>query len=180
MKLLFITVYIIWVLSQVLGVRINDRRNPIVEYRMNGPRAVYVHAKIYPRHLGTGARRNSRVARKVVALGKPGDHAGHIVAKVLGGNMAYYNLFPQNPRINLGKWKSEVETHMSKFLRQNRNNYIDFKVTLRYSGTSTRPTGLNFECRFYNGNRLVNARSIPMVGRHRVAANPYRGFMPNP
>lgn len=165
------------------------RANPIVHHRQgkNG-RAEYVHAVIRPLHLHTGqpTSADTKLAKQIRSLGKPGDDCGHIAANVLGGPMVAYNLFPQNLSKNRGEFKNTVEAHMQKFLemdKENRNSRyeVDYHATLIYANDSdTRPTQLRFDIRFYKDSKLVSHEDIPVSGKHRVPANPYVGVVLNP
>lgn len=56
----------------------------------------YVEATVSPRLLNTGSVASSAARRYVSLNGKPGDDAGHIIARVLGGSGEIENIFPQH------------------------------------------------------------------------------------
>ena len=160
--------------------------NPIVNYTQgaNG-RAETVHAIIRAIDLRTGERtsKDRRLAAQIRAMGKPGDNCGHIVARVLGGPMKPYNLFPQNAEVNSGEFRDYVEDHMQKYLEidSNDEHSVDYQVQLVYeTPDDTRPTKLRFKISFLKALKLVPFTQIPRSRKHQVPSNPYEGIVRNP
>ena len=85
---------------------------------------IWLLAEIYPRHLGKGedTSKNSALAAEIRSRGMRGDDCGHIIARLLGGKMVDFNLFPQNPDVNRGQkgltdqWRTKVERSIEIWL----------------------------------------------------------------
>ena len=180
-----------WNLISVLLLIVNCSQlwaQVIVDYRQgaNG-RAEMVHAVITAKDLHTGqsTKTNRYLAKKIRAMGVPGDNCGHIVAAVLGGPMQAYNLFPQNEDINSNDFINNVEGHMQKFLEQDikdgtNERKIDYKAELTYKDDlATRPDSLRFEIKFFRNYKLVPYTAIPATRKHHVPSNPYTGIVSN-
>ena len=120
----------------------------------------YLHAFIEPKHLWTGESTDSNrgLAEKIRNRGNDGDDCGHIIARVLGGKMVDYNLFPQAKLINRGWkgfggwWKIGVELLMFLWLNNPlvKNPRIKFQVLICYNDLSNqnRPDNGIFKIEF--------------------------------
>ena len=103
---------------------------------------IWLLAEIYPRHLGEGEHtsENSALAAEIRSRGIPGDDCGHIIARLLGGKMVDFNLFPQNPDVNRGRkgltdqWRTKVERSIEIWLTNSslRNPRVEFEIRFSY------------------------------------------------
>ena len=117
------------------------------------------------------------MAADIRSKGMPGDDAGHILGKIIGGKMSQDNLFPQNMSVNRGQYRV-MENHVKNYLQANRDNphaRVNVEVNLGYRDGSERPFALGYQISFIeHGNRLANSSNLP-----RVPTNPYRVLMVN-
>ena len=125
--------------------KINDENNPIKECEIDDETGVVksVVAEIFPKHLRKGTKTTKQIRIHVKKIGgKEGDHAGHIVAKILGGSgNAKENIFPQNSSKNTGEYR-EIEKKVYQFIEKNPEGYVEARYKLVYedAGNPTRPT----------------------------------------
>ena len=104
---------------------------------------IWLLAEIYPRHLGKGedTSKNSALAAEIRSRGMRGDDCGHIIARLLGGKMVDFNLFPQNPDVNRGRkgltdqWRTKVERSIEIWLTNSslRNPRVEFEIRFSYN-----------------------------------------------
>lgn len=119
-------------------------------------------ALIEKKHLGTGSGTNQKARDKVKDEGHPvwRDHAGHILANILGGSGTdLRNIFPQSPQWNTGFWRTSVEkTVRDEVLKW---GSVHFTVNLRYvDETYTRPREIGY-CIRQTNNRLIKKGIFP-------------------
>ncbi|NIF22089.1 hypothetical protein F3J40_10815 [Pantoea sp. Acro-835] len=111
---------------------------PTVTRGQNGE-VLTARATVSPADLKTGTGINASARAAARAMGFQTDDAGHILAKVLGGQGGKGNIFPQLPAINRGGYRvfeNEVRTYISK------NGSVDIDWKFIYSNGGTRPTGI--------------------------------------
>jgi RHS repeat-associated protein len=117
-------------------------------------------AKIEPQFLRTGTP-PSRAARAAARLlGLETDHAGHIVAEVLGGRGGKNFTFPVHPSANTGALSAfeklitrQVEAGDSVFVR----------ASLEYHPGASRPYEILYQARIAGGREATGEMRIPTV-----------------
>jgi hypothetical protein len=112
---------------------------------------------ITPHNLDKGTKTNTASTEYVRAIGKPDDHAGHIIANRLGGSgTEHYNLFPQNPHINMGTWRTQEETvyKLVKDTQQQAEIILQFNYE---TPTATRPNRFRFKA---TGNNVCLSADV--------------------
>lgn len=115
-----------------------------------------LYAEIYPRHLTINGRVNFPTSGDIDVwfqkIKTEKDERGHLVASQFSGPPEWYNLSPQNPRVNrnegyqsiLTDWFS-TEREARNFLEEKdkdkkyKNRYVKWSVELIYDGRSVRP-----------------------------------------
>jgi hypothetical protein len=144
-------------------------RGPVMQVatrKVNGSTIVdYLRANIKFKDLGTGTAVTAKARQEIQSLGMTVngkvDDVGHILAKVLGGHLEE-NLFPQNPSMNRGFFRTDFEALVQRFLTRYRecNARVDYQVRLCYNANQTRPYGLFILVRYYIGDRLATAGEL--------------------
>lgn len=103
------------------------------------------------------------------AIGKKGDEAGHLIARVLGGSGKDVNNFiPINSGVNKQMYH-KAEALVYKALKKDATLYADITITLDYDPNSTykkRPTKIHFSGDIKNAagktqKKVVNSWSNP-------------------
>lgn len=107
---------------------------------------------VTPAELKTGTGVNASARDAARAMGHQTDDAGHILAKVLGGQGGKGNVFPQLPNINRGQYRS-FEDSVRKFV--NKNGSVDIEWTFKYGNGGTRPTAIQYDV-YQNGNLVLD------------------------
>lgn len=151
--------------------RVTEDGSPIEEvytsYGLNDhERVTYIRAVIRPNHINTAGRNNfprSGILNNYFQAGMAqGDERGHLVGSQFSGPAEWYNLSPQNMRVNrnagyqsiITDWY-ETECEVRRFLNQGGDRCVTWEVTMNYEGNSNRPTSFHLQVNFYeNGNRL--------------------------
>jgi hypothetical protein len=94
-----------------------------------------------PGKVEQGTEPSTAAQRKAQTEGCPEDHAGHIMAKRMGGSGTdLANIFPQHPSLNTGAfetWESDIMKKLAETGSDGAFKYkqIDFEVTLRLGDT---------------------------------------------
>ncbi|HEA3202694.1 TPA: DNA/RNA non-specific endonuclease [Aeromonas veronii] len=101
--------------------------------------------------LKTGTAVNSSARDAIKAIGLPGDDAGHILGKVLGGQGGKGNLFPQLSNINRGDYRM-FEKSVRDYISQ--HGAVDIEWTFKYANGGLRPTGVQYDV-YQNGTRIL-------------------------
>ncbi|MFP1787767.1 RHS repeat-associated core domain-containing protein, partial [Lonsdalea quercina] len=96
-------------------------------------------ATVSPADLKTGTAVNSSARDTIKAIGLPGDDAGHILGKVLGGQGGKGNLFPQLSKINRGDYRM-FEKSVRDYISQ--HGAVDIEWTFKYANGGLRPTDI--------------------------------------
>jgi hypothetical protein len=116
-----------------------------------------------------------------VVRGDGKDDVGHIIGNQFGGPMRNYNLYPQNPSINRGHWKS-VEDNIIKWLRSGKYSdiNIEYQARLVYENPkATRPEGMHFLVKFKVGNRIATLKEVNEVDGS-IEGPIDNDYLPNP
>lgn len=149
--------------------RFNDNHMPIrlVETSMGAggeERIMSLHAEIRPHHVTTNQRVNFPTSgplekhfKKVKA---PGDERGHLVASQFSGPPQWYNLSPQNSRVNRNLGYQSITTdwygaecEVRQFLQHGGNRYVSWTVSMTYKGASNRPNDYHLRVKFVENGR---------------------------
>ena len=106
-----------------------------------GPKGEILTAKatINSTDLGTGTKTNTSSIAQARTMGQNSDDAGHIIGKRLGGSGGVDNVFPQDPHINRGEFRT-FEAKVAKMA--NTYGSVDVSIELRYANGGTRPTSI--------------------------------------
>ncbi|MFP1937047.1 RHS repeat-associated core domain-containing protein, partial [Lonsdalea quercina] len=108
-------------------------------------------ATVSPADLKTGTAVNSSARDTIKAIGLPGDDAGHILGKVLGGQGGKGNLFPQLSKINRGDYRM-FEKSVRDYISQ--HGAVDIEWTFKYANSGLRPTGVQYDV-YQNGSKVL-------------------------
>lgn len=126
----------------------DNLQNGPVQYFQIGPngRTEVMEALIHRRHLDTGTPpdNSAREFTRNMNEGNTGDQAGHVLASRLGGSgRDLRNIFPQNPHMNMGHWRS-IENDVYNLVAAS-DEPVRFNINLLYeSRSSTRPSSIVF------------------------------------
>ena len=108
-------------------------------------------ATITKEMIGTGTGVNNSARAYAKAMGNQGDDAGHILAKILGGQGGKGNVFSQLSSVNRGTYR-EFEKSVRKMLEK--HDSLDLKWKFNYPNVnSTRPNEIIYDV-FHNGKLL--------------------------
>lgn len=102
--------------------------------------------------IGTGTGVNNSARAYAKAMGNQGDDAGHILAKILGGQGGKGNVFPQLSSINRGRFRTFEEQIRDKIL--DGSGPLNLKWRFEYSGSGTRPTKVIYDV-YQNGSKIL-------------------------
>lgn len=150
----------------------NERNMPIKRVVFSfgqGPRkrVDYVEAEIYPRHL-TDQKRDDfpgpALNEYFRGIRAPGDERGHLVGPQFSGPGQWYNLSPQNARVNrhidyqciTTDWYG-AECEVRKFLGESTNRYVSWIVNNTFIEDSNRPHEYHLQVTFYENSRKVDS-----------------------
>lgn len=132
----------------------------------NLERIDHLRAEIHPRHITTKQRVNfptsGPIERKYQAVKEPGDERGHLVASQFSGPAEWYNLSPQNSRVNRNLGYQSITTdwygaecEVRKFLGEaGGNRYVSWTVDMTYVGDSNRPRQYHLKVDFIKNGRI--------------------------
>jgi hypothetical protein len=88
-------------------------------------------------------------AQRGLAGKLPGDHAGHIFARIFRGPIGTMNLLPmQGTKVNLSQYKT-LENHWRRLIQQGES--IDVSVSFKYTDDSTRPDTIRVRYKHADG-----------------------------
>jgi hypothetical protein len=109
-------------------------------------RVVSAYAHVTLADIGKGTAATSAARAMARTLGTSTDDAGHLIAKVLGGKGGKRagNIFPALSSTNRGQMAT-IEKFLAKEVRLGKDVHV--RVTLKYSGTSTRPDKIVYQYR---------------------------------
>lgn len=115
-----------------------------------------VAATVRLRNLWGGTPTTARVRNEILDRGIRGwDHAGHILANVLGGpGNNIDNFDPMHRLLNMGEFKS-FELQLRNVLVENPTWRADITVVMTYDPNSDyprRPTNFNYKVKYFNSN----------------------------
>jgi RHS repeat-associated protein len=128
-----------------LGTLSHNACTPLISTDRRGrTRSAYAHLRPADLNSGTGTNQASR--RQARSQGNANDDAGHLIGRLLGGpgSAGSGNTFPQDPTINRGQYR-QYERTIADQLRAGNDVFV--RVTLRYPGNSTRPSGVVYDVR---------------------------------
>jgi hypothetical protein len=105
--------------------------------------------------------RDTTAQRKLV--GKlPGDHAGHIFARIFGGPIGTMNLVPmRGSKVNLSQYKT-VENHWRRLIEQGEE--VEVSVGLAYVGDAVRPHRIRLLYEWADGAERIAIDNSPTKG----------------
>lgn len=105
------------------------------------------------------SRRRNKYAERTVRGKIPGDHAGHLVARVLGGIGDKINLVAMAAQVNLGafatlerRWRTALD----------RKQPVEVRLSLRYKADDPRPSTLTVVHRLAGGHSETIVIQNPM------------------
>ena len=151
----------------------NDSQHPIQKVKTsfgqgNRERIDELTAIIQYHHI----RANQRVSfplsgeleTKYQAIKADGDERGHLVASQFSGPPEWFNLSPQNQRVNRNVGYNSItkdwygtECEVRKFLDGGNGRSIKWQVKMKYDGNSNRPKEYRLKVSFYeNGKEKRN------------------------
>lgn len=158
----------------------NDPNNPIREIhttygQADHERVTYIRAVITPHHINNGDRINfpttGHLGTYYQEAMAPGDERGHLVASQFSGPAVWYNLSPQNARVNRNAGYQSITTdwyntecEVRRFLDQGGNRSVIWEVDMNYVRDSNRPDTYHLRVAFMEGNR--NAYGIDTTIRN--------------
>lgn len=132
----------------------------------NRQRIDHLYAEIYPRHVTTRQRvnfpRSGPVEELFRGISAQGDQRGHLVASQFSGPPRWYNLSPQNSRVNRNRGYQSITTdwygtecEVREFLQQGGNRYVTWTVDMSYIGNSNRPNEYHLRVNYIeNGSNI--------------------------
>lgn len=102
----------------------------------------------------------SKVAQRTLVGKLPGDHAGHLFARIFQGPLGKINLTPmEGSKVNLGQYAT-LEKQWRKEIEEGRS--VEVSVELSYPDHSRRPNTIKVFTRFENGKvRKSPIHNIP-------------------
>lgn len=173
MHSIFLCIFVLCISVSANVYKFNDPHMPIVLVetsigRGNLERIAYLRADIYPRHKTTNQRVNfptsGPIEKYFKAIKAPGDERGHLVASQFSGPPQWYNLSPQNARVNRNLGYQSLTTdwygsecEVAKFLGLGGKGHVLWTVSMKFIGDSNRPNEYYLQADFYDGNKKVNS-----------------------
>lgn len=127
-------------------------------------RITSLYAEIYPRHL-TNRQRIDFPTRGETEMwfreiSYEGDMHGHLVAGQFSGPPEWFNLSPQNIRVNRNRPFESITTEwfhidceVRQFLEQDGDRYVSWTVDISYPGDSNRPNDYHLHVDFIENGR---------------------------
>lgn len=105
--------------------------------------------------------RDTTAQRKLV--GKlPGDHAGHIFARIFGGPIGTMNLVPmKGNKVNLSQYKT-VENHWRRLIEQGED--VEVFVRFAYVSDAVRPHRIRLQYEWDDRAELIDIDNSPVEG----------------
>lgn len=93
--------------------------------------------KVLPEHLDTGTKTQATSRQYVRTMGSPSDHAGHVLARKLGGSgTEKQNLVPLHPATNRELY-DKVEKKVAEAVRK--HGAVQYSLKFIYNADDTRP-----------------------------------------
>lgn len=131
-------------------------------------RIVYVYADIFPHHKSAKQQMDfptsGEVEQYFQAIKADGDERGHLVGSQFSGQPKWYNLSPQNVRVNrnaglqsITKDWYGIECEVAKFLELDSKRHVTWRVNMLYAGDSNRPYVYHLQVEFLNGNKKLKS-----------------------
>lgn len=131
------------------------QKNFVVVHRNGNADREEVQATVKIGNIGEGTDPSAAVRKAMKQIGAPGDQAGHLIAKVLGGpGSNLVNFVPLNPKLNTGRLSS-FEKKIKKKIAGNKTWEARIVIVLTYNTKAKypkRPVTLYYVCKFYEGN----------------------------
>jgi hypothetical protein len=101
-------------------------------------------------------------AQRKLAGKLPGDHAGHIFARIFGGPIGSVNLVPmRGNKVNLSQYKT-VENHWRRLVEQGEE--VEVSVRLAFVGDAVRPHRISLLYEWADGAERVEIDNSPTEG----------------
>lgn len=130
-------------------------------------RVTYLRAVIQPHHVNNGDRINfphsGYLNDYFVHASAPGDERGHLVGSQFSGPAEWYNLSPQNARVNRNAGYQSITTdwygtecEVRRFLDQGGDRFVLWVVNMNYVADSNRPDTYRLQASFFEGTQLVD------------------------
>ena len=101
---------------------------------------------------GTGVNKAAKEYMRKNLDALPGDDAGHILAKMFGGQGGKNNIFPQLMKKNRGEYRTFEKEIMERL--KNGSGKLDLKWDFSYSGSSKRPDQIIYDV-YENGKKVL-------------------------
>lgn len=125
----------------------------------------YLRAEIHPRHVTTNQRVNfptsGALGQKFENIKEPGDERGHLVGSQFSGPPEWYNLSPQNSRVNRNLGYQSITTdwygtecEVRKFLDQGGSRHVVWEVYMTYQGDSNRSHEYHLKVDFIKNGKI--------------------------
>ncbi|WP_424407515.1 RHS repeat-associated core domain-containing protein [Pasteurella sp. PK-2025] len=102
--------------------------------------------------IGTGTTVNKAARDYAKSLGLPTDDAGHILAKILGGQGGKGNVFPQLKGINRGQYRDFEKSIRDRL--EHSSGTLDLNWRFGYDGLGKRPTSIQYDV-YENGQKVL-------------------------
>lgn len=131
-------------------------------------RIAHLQAEIYPRHKTTNQRvdfpTSGEIEKYFKAIKADGDERGHLVGSQFSGPPKWYNLSPQNARVNRNAGYQSLTTdwygtecEMAKFLAQGGKRFVSWTVDMTFIGDSNRPNEYHLQVDFFDGKKKIDS-----------------------
>lgn len=151
----------------------NDPNMPIKLIRTSyghadNERIDYLRAVIRPHHITNRDRVNFPTSGYLndyfIQIRNDGDERGHLVAAQFSGPAEWYNLSPQNARVNRESgflaittdWYG-TECEVRRFLDKGGDRFVLWVINVSFVGASNRPDIYHLEASFFEGRNLVES-----------------------
>lgn len=173
MRSIFICMFVLGISVNAKVYRFNEKNMPIkVVETSKGQggqeRIIHLNADIKPSHRRSNDRvnfpRSGKIEKYFKAIKADGDERGHLVASQFSGPPQWYNLSPQNARVNRNAGYQSLTTdwygtecEVSKFLSQGGNRHVSWTVDMTYILDSNRPDEYHLQVDFFNGNKKLKS-----------------------
>lgn len=173
MRSIIICLFALCLSASAKDYEFNQRDNPIKVVMTSighdgHERIVYLYADIYPFHKSNKGQMDfnttGEVEKYFQAIKADGDVRGHLVASQFSGPPKWFNLSPQNARVNrneelqsINKVWYGIECEVAKFLEMDSKRHVTWRVNMRFSGDSNRPYVYHLQVEFFNSNKSLKS-----------------------
>lgn len=171
MRSIFICIAVLGISVRAKDYQFNRGDNPIQVVKTSigrggHERIVYLYADIFPNHLTTNDRMNFSTSGEVQtyfeAIKADGDERGYLVGPQFSGQPKWFNLSPQNIRVNRNagyrsittSWYG-IECEVKKFLIPHSKRHVTWRVNMLFMGNSNRPHAYHLQVEFFDANKSL-------------------------